>query len=147
MSKVIPELIHITSMNVYKASVSTSNEYLNEPKKFENIGVEYAQDTAFNFDDSAIRIRLEVKLDAVDEKNNSLGLSADYGIEFHFEVENFKDFVSEEKDTNKVSGLLGSTLMGIAYSTARGIVFDRTQGTFFKGIILPVIDPKGLVVK
>jgi hypothetical protein len=37
--------------------------------------------------------------------------------------------------------------MGIAFSTARGIVFDRTQGTFFGGVILPVIDPKKLIVE
>lgn len=36
---------------------------------------------------------------------------------------------------------MGATLLGIAFSTARGIIFERTRGTFFDGVILPVVDP------
>jgi hypothetical protein len=35
--------------------------------------------------------------------------------------------------------------MGIAYSTARGIILSRTAGTAVDGIILPVIDPAMLL--
>lgn len=145
MSKIIPELIHMTSLNVYKASVETSDEYLDSPLEINNIGVEYAQQSALNIDDKAIRIRLEIRLNPVDEEKKSIGINAGYGIEFHFEVENLEDFLSDEEDEKKINGVLAGTLMGIAYSTARGIIFDRTQGTFFKGVILPVIDPKELV--
>jgi hypothetical protein len=63
-------------------------------------------------------------------------------IEFRFVVENFEDFVKvEEKDEIRIDAALAATLLAMAYSTARGIVFERTRGTFFDGVILPVIDP------
>lgn len=31
---------------------------------------------------------------------------------------------------------MGATLLGIAFSTARGIIFERTRGTFFDGVNL-----------
>ena len=34
-----------------------------------------------------------------------------------------------------------AVLLGIAFSAARGIIFERTLGTFFDGVILPVVDP------
>lgn len=44
-----------------------------------------------------------------------------------------------------MDSILGTTLMGIVYSTARGIILERTQGTFFNGVILPVINPNKLI--
>jgi len=37
------------------------------------------------------------------------------------------------------------TLLSIAYSTSRGIVLSRTQGTLLNGVILPVIDTRVLM--
>ena len=143
----MPELIHLHALKVYKTLVDASDEYINNPVEVENISVQYAQNSAFNFEEKAIRIRLEILMIAVDGEDKELGLNAEYGIEFHFVVENLDKFIEVEGDTKTIHGMLGGTLMGIAYSTARGIVFDRTQGTHFKGVILPVIDPKELVMK
>jgi hypothetical protein len=49
---------------------------LDNPREFENINVEYGQDSAYNPEEKAVRIRLEVMLSASDEKNRSLGLNA-----------------------------------------------------------------------
>lgn len=146
MSAIKPDLIHIITLNVYKALVNTSKEYLDNPVNIENIQVKYAQDSAFNFNENGIRIRLEVILDALNKDNEAIGLNAEYGVEFHFVVDNMNEFIVEEGKTKKLKGILGGTLMGISYSTIRGIVFDRTQGTFFRGVILPVIDPNELIV-
>lgn len=147
MSSIKPELIHLHSLKVYKTLVNASENYIDNPVEIKNISVQYAQNSAFNFEEKAIRIRLEILMLAVDGEDKEIGLNAEYGIEFHFVVENLDEFVEVEGDKKSISGMLGGTLMGIAYSTARGIVFDRTQGTHFKGVILPVIDPKELVIQ
>jgi len=145
MSKIKPELISLESVVIYKSNIITSDEFLNKPVDISNILVQYAQDTAFNFDEKAARIRLNINLQGVDEKDIPLGLTAEYGIEFQFFVENFNDFVTEAENQKTLNGQLGTILISIAYSTARGIILERTHNTYFKGAVLPVIDPKGLM--
>lgn len=145
MSTIKPELIHLHTLKVYKTLVDASEDYLDNPADIENISVQYAQNSAFNFEEKAIRIRLEILMQALNNEDKEMGLNAEYGLEFHFVIENLDEFTEAEEGTKTINGTLGSTLMGIAYSTARGIVFDRTQGTHFKGVILPVIDPKELI--
>ncbi len=145
MSKIKPELIHITSITVLKSNIETTESYIDDPVEFKNIKVQCAQDSAFNFDDNAVRVRIDISLISVDENDEPIGLNAEYTIEFIFIVENFDEFVIDMEDHKEVEGILGNTIMSIAYSTARGMVLERTQGTYFNGIILPVIDPKSII--
>jgi len=145
MSTIKPELIHLHALKVYKTHVDASNDYIDNPSEIKNISVQYAQKSSFNFKKKAIRIRLETLMQAVNDDDEEIGLNAEYGIEFHFIIENLDEYIEEDEKTKTINGTLGGTLMGIVYSTARGIVFDRTQGTHFKGVILPVIDPKELI--
>jgi hypothetical protein len=73
---------------------------------------------------------------------------ASFTHELVFKVENLDDFV-EVVDGAKpiVDRLMMGTLIGIAYSTVRGIIYTRTQGTALKGAILPVIDPKKFITE
>jgi len=105
----------------------------------------YSQNSAFNFDQKNIRIRLEILLDGIDEQETLIGVQGDFGLDFHFHIENIEEFIEESEGNKKISDNLGTTLISIAYSTARGIVLERTQGTFLNGTILPVIDPKELL--
>ena len=64
---------------------------------------------------------------------------------FKFSVENLADYVvtkgnnTEFKDykDNQFLGLL----IGVAYSTMRGIILERLRGTFIESQFLPVINP------
>ena len=141
MSKINPELISMFHVKVYKSIITTSPEYLEKPVKPGNFRVGYSQNSAFNFEKKNIRVRLEIILDGIDERENLIGIQGDFGLDFHFHVENLDEFIEELDGNKKVSGNLGPTLISIAYSTARGIVIERTQGTFLNGTILPVIDP------
>lgn len=142
MNNVIPELIKIVQVKILKSVVTTTTEYLEKPIKPGNVRVSISQNSAFNFELKNVRIRLEIRLDGVDNQDKLIGIQGDFGLEYHFHVDNLEAFTEEVEGIKKVSSSLGTTLISIAYSTARGIVIERTQGTFLNGIILPVIDPK-----
>lgn len=147
MSKIIPEEISIFSVKVYKSNHVASPEYLDNPQKPSNIKVRFAQESALNESRQNVRIRLEIVLDGVDDEDKEIGLHGEYGIEFQLHVENLSQFL-EESENNKsksIDGKLGPTLLAIVYSTARGIIIERTQATYFNGVILPVIDPNDLL--
>lgn len=94
-----------------------------------------------------MRIRLEIVLEGVDDNDNEIGLHGEYGIEFQLHVENLTEFLEESENGQgkSIDGKLGPTLLAIVYSTARGIIIERTQATYFNGVILPVIDPNELI--
>lgn len=145
-SNIIPEKIRLSSINIFKANLETTDAYLDNPQQSSSIEFNLAHSIAHNYNQNRSRFRLFFLLNALDKQGNPLGAKVEYGIEFHFEVENFKDHVKKIKNAMEIDIHLAATLFTLSYSTARGIIFERTRGTFFNGAILPVIDPyKGLV--
>lgn len=42
--------------------------------------------------------------------------------------------------------MLETTLMSIAISTCRGIIYEKTKGTLFNNLFIPLVDPKSVLV-
>ncbi len=145
MKNIIPKKILIRAVNVYKTLIITSEEFLNKPLRPHSIKVGFGQKSAFNFDKKQIRIRIEILLDGVDRTKKEIGLHGEFGLEYHLQVQNLNDFVSFENNQKNISGILMETLMGIIFSTSRGIILEKTQDTYFNGAIIPVISPKDLL--
>jgi hypothetical protein len=145
--KIIPEQIHIVRTAIIKSVIDCTSKFSDEPMKYKSLGLKLGKEIGHNFEDGAARYRLFFDFQALDEEDKELGLSASIGLEYHFMVDNFKDFLSEEDGEHKIDLQLGSTLMAIAYSTSRGIIFERTSNTYFDGIMLPVIDPKNFLLE
>ncbi len=143
-----PDLIHLTEVHILAASFETSDAYRENPVKPMEVYFGFGKQLAHNLEHGRTRIRLGVTMEGQDEKGVSLGVTCRYDLEFHFRVDNFQDFVVKDDQGNvKIHALLGATLLGIAFSTARGIIYERTRGTFLDGVILPVIDPHKLLME
>jgi hypothetical protein len=145
MSTIQPDLISILSVKVFKSNFETTEEYLNKPVKPSGVEVKLGQNTAFNLEKKNVRIRLTVNLQAMQNETEKLGLNADFGIEFHLHVENLEQFIIEKDENKLIDRKLGGVISGIVYSTARGIILERTNTTFFNSVMLPVIDPNLLL--
>lgn len=141
-----PEKIHLWGIRIIKEHFDCSDEFLENPVAVESFvfGHDYSQ--SLNHDITGMRSRLFLRLKGLDQDENELGLEAEYGIEFHFEVDNLKDFAEPpEKDLVKLKGALSATIAGMSYSTARGIIWEKLSGTAFSHIVLPVINPNELL--
>jgi hypothetical protein len=145
MSKINPEAISIFQINVFKSIVSPSETFIDNPQKPTNFRVGYSHNFAFNFELKNVRMRLEVMLDGIDEKEELIGIQGNFGIEFHFHIVNLEEFLENKEGENKIQGILGTTLLSIAFSTSRGIILEKTLNTPLNGIILPVIDPSAMI--
>lgn len=146
-NRINPNLIHLISIRVLKTKLELSKKMLDSPKKIGGFQLETNSESAFNFDDNRMRFRLFLKLSGRDKNEKPVGIEGEYDIEFHYQIENLNDFIiKEEGEDFSVGDDLGGTIAGISYSTARGIILERTNGTDFNGIILPVINPKELLV-
>ncbi|MBK9564314.1 MAG: hypothetical protein IPO37_03720 [Saprospiraceae bacterium] len=143
-SQINPEKIHISQINVVQSNITTGRDFLDAPKKWNNISIGIGKDLAFQEEKNACRLRLFFKCTAMNDETE-LDLSAEIGIEFHFMIENFIDFLKKNDDHNQVNSELLITLISIGISTSRGIILEHTKNTYFRGIILPVIDPASVL--
>jgi hypothetical protein len=83
---------------------------------------------------------IEIKTDSngqnLEEARGSFHLVFIYRIENLDELANWGNF-----NVLELNPTLGHALASITYSTARGILLTRLQGTAFAGFILPIINP------
>ncbi|EAY23884.1 hypothetical protein [Microscilla marina] len=143
-----PDKIQVSRVTVFKSNIEASTSFLNGRATPVSHKFSFSQETGLDLEQSLIGIRLYVLLDGQDENDELLELKGRFGIEFEFEVENLRDFV-EVKNSGEIilDAVFAATIMGIAYSTARGIVFQKTEGTILSGVILPILDPASLLKK
>ena len=63
-----------------------------------------------------------------------------------FYLKDFEEWVeSGEDETWVISDLMKSILVGLAFSTTRGIMICQANNTLLQGVILPVVAPSNLV--
>lgn len=70
---------------------------------------------------------------------------AEYLYDFIFEVENILDFLVDAENKQVFTGQIVGTLVGICYSTLRGLVYTKLSETNLNGFILPVINPNEIL--
>lgn len=146
--RIQPELIHLTDIQILSANFETSEDFREHPVRPHEVYFGFGKELAHNLDHGRTRIRLGVTMEGRDAQESPIGITCRYDLEFHFTVDNFQEFVHKDaQDKTMIEAVLGATLLGIAFSTARGIIYERTRGTFLDGVILPVIDPQKLLME
>ncbi len=151
--KVVAEKIHLEGVRILKSHFEVSE--INNQSEIDSFSMGFKSEAGFNIQDNQHRFSLFVKIKGLDKKEEYMGVSGEYHIDFYYYIENLEDFIHWEEgkeglenDENfSVSQVLGATIAGISYSTSRGIILDRTQATDFNGVLLPVINPNLLLTE
>lgn len=140
---VVPEKIHLLSINITNAQVNSSSS---DAAGWDELTLNMASTTLFN-EDYLCRLSLILDMEKVNEDGVKL-IKANFSIDFDFQIENILELIVVEEGNTKVVNAareLGMSLMAIAYSTTRGIILTRTAGTVLNGLILPVVDTAKLL--
>lgn len=140
-----PEQIHIRWVQVYKNMIDTPESFLNAPFYIKHYRHGIAQQPGMDLENELFRIRMDIAIDGLNENKEDTGVRGNFGIEIVFNIENLNQFISGEGNSFEIDGDFGAVIMGIVYSTARGIIFEKTRGSFLEKIILPVINPAELL--
>ncbi len=64
-----------------------------------------------------------------------------------FYIDNFDDFFDRENQVANFPEIFVITINSISISTLRGIMFSELSGTYLHNAILPIFDPKALIIK
>lgn len=69
-----------------------------------------------------------------------------FQIDFHFHIANLSNFYDLKTENHPVfSGHLVATLIGICFSTARGIILEKLNNAGIKNILLPIVSPQEML--
>ncbi len=143
--KVIPEKIHLQAFRIVDAQMQSPFEF--ESDKIERFETTSDFDLTFNWEDSMIKADFKVDVKSFSLANtNKDEASALFHFVYIYYVENFKDLAQIlDNETLDLKGGLANAIAAITYSTSRGILMTRFQGTALSDFILPVIDPNKLI--
>lgn len=139
-----PHKIHIIDFHIVEGLLS--NPYDFDKKKV--VGHDFSSnlDMGFNLEKNFTKVDFKVKINSKSDGANTEEAQGSFHFVFLFEVENLNELTETKEDnTVSISGALGNALASITYSTSRGILMTRFQGTPLKDFILPVIDPNDLL--
>ena len=92
-------------------------------------------------------VRVEMGFEITTESDNEQKeANAEFNFSYMFEVENLKELVElKKKMINDVNSNLVVALAAISFSTSRGILMTRLQGTAMEDYILKIIAPEDLL--
>ncbi len=88
------------------------------------------------------RLKLELEFSFKDNKNQEILLIQ---IDFHFYIEKMANFYKLIEDKPLFFPPMTATLLGVSFSTARGIIFEKLESNGIANIIIPVISPQQLL--
>ncbi len=100
--------------------------------------------TGFNLDENLIKA--DFVIDVATISNQPVAeATCNYHFVFLFHVEDLKENAAMAEDKSvDWNPFLANAIASITYSTSRGILISRFQGTVMRDFMLPVIDPNSL---
>lgn len=132
-NKIIPAKIHPFKIEVIDSYINDNLE-----NKEPNFDFSVAHTVQHNLKDGRIKITMFINL--LSDTNNEVGIK--FNIDFHYKIDDLEDHYQLNENKSPVFSLIFiATIVGISFSTARGIIFSQLQNTKLNSLILPVIDP------
>ncbi|MCX7548344.1 hypothetical protein OS188_10320 [Xanthomarina sp. F1114] len=136
--KIDPEKIHLFHINIVESAIKDVSQ-----KGDNNFNINIAQTTMHNLKDE--RVKIGLFLDLIHDEVSS-DAKARFVFDFHFKIDELNKYYQLKEDNSPIfTGVLIATLLGISFSTARGIIFERLSNTNMQGIILPVVSPQKML--
>lgn len=139
-----PEKIHIYSIKILKAQIESPLEF--DDDQVNGYKIHMGLKLASNVEESRIKAELDIQVvtDSSEGTNKSEAEGA-FHFAYIFHIENFRETSSISEDGHvTLDEKMSNAVASISYSTARGILLTRFQGTSLASFILPVINPNSL---
>ncbi|MBW4359915.1 hypothetical protein [Flavobacterium taihuense] len=141
-----PEKIEIVDFKIIKGQINSPFDFENEKVAGHTFNVDF--ELGFNLEDKLVRADFSVHVETKSEEDTIEEAVGNFSFVYVFYVDNIEELTTLEKDgAISIHPALGNALASITYSTSRGILMTRFQGTVLSDFILPVINPNDLLEK
>lgn len=137
-AQIIVDEIHLIKVEVVQQRLDVAN-YKKQKKHQFKVGHKLLHSLKED------RVKLEFVFSFLDDQNQE---TLFFQIDFHFHIENLNNFYELKEENHPVfNGYFISTLIGICFSTARGIIFEKLNNAGIQNVLLPVVSPQDMLVK
>lgn len=139
-----PEKISILEFKMVKGQVDVPEDF--DAEKVVGHQIENSLQLGFNLDEKLIKADFVIDLKTQSNEPNSKEATGNFHLVFIYQIENLQDLAkTDENNLIELHPGLTNAISSVTYSTARGILLTRLQGTAFQNFILPVINPNKLL--
>lgn len=138
-----PEKIEIVDFKIIRGQINSPFDFEDDKVQGHNFDVDF--ELGFNIPDKLIKADFSINVETNSEIEGTEEATGAFSLVYVFHVDNMEELTKLEEDkTVTISAALGNALAAITYSTSRGILMTRFQGTALSNFILPVINPNKL---
>lgn len=140
--KIQPDKIIMREFRLVKGKIDSPFDFKVGDIKSFDFKVDF--NTSFNLDEGLIKADFVIDVTTISNEPVTEAF-CNYHFVFLFYLENLKEHAQllENGDIDW-NPYLANAIASISYSTSRGILIARFQGTVMKDFILPVVDPNAL---
>ena len=140
-----PEKILFREFKILRGNINSPLEF--KQKSILSYKSDVAFDIAFLLDKNIIKSEIEIEAKTISGSKNKTEADGFFHIAFFFEIEHLDQYILENTPKQiHIHPGMANAIASISYSTARGIILSRLQGTALSAFILPVINPNDLLM-
>jgi hypothetical protein len=121
-------------------SFSVNNNGVNEINAF---SFKYHAQTKVDTEKKLIFIQLKIEISA--EVAESKTVFGNFDLGFTYKVENLEELNLIVEGQQSLDKILHMSLLGISFSTARGIILTKSANTLLNNAYLPMVNPANLL--
>ncbi len=139
-----PEKIHLVEFRILQGQINSPIDF--KLKHIQSYRSDVGFDMAFNLAKKLVKADIQINVETESSGKNKAEAKGFFHIAFFFTVDNMEGLAIETDSKHlEIHPGLANAIASITYSTARGIILSRFQGTALCDFILPVIDPNTLL--
>lgn len=139
-----PENISMVEHKLVKGMVDVPEDF--EPMHVMGHYVENALDLGFNIDEQLVKADFTIEIRTESQDLNKKEATGTFHLVFIYQVEGLNNLAKpRENRFIELNPALANALSSVTYSTSRGILLTRLQGTALQNFILPIINPNKLL--
>jgi uncharacterized protein (DUF2344 family) len=132
---IVPEKIHLIQVNWIRENTALLEEKLTYNPTYD---FQVAHNMMHNLEKEIVKIRLYVDMSGK-INGKTINQGGNYEVDFLFKIDDLNDQYKLEEEKPIFNGAFVATLLGISYSTVRGMLLTIWKDTMLKSLILPVI--------
>jgi hypothetical protein len=139
-----PEKISLIDFKMIKGQVDTLENF--DISKVVGHKLDNSLQLGFNLKDKLAKADFTINLTTDSLGENEQEATGNFHLIFIYRIENLEELAIPEKNQRlKLNPGLANALSSVTYSTSRGILITRLQGTALQNFVLPVINPNKLL--